>query len=121
MHLVRVGYWRSDVSGDLPDPARLVDEQWDRDDREVIASYLDRGFVVRAYLGRATCRLCGSTLGSLDVSDGTYCWPDGLGHYVLEHAVRLPESFLEHVRERVLELEEADLDHEWWRTASEGL
>ena len=38
-----IGYWRSDDSPNWPDPIDFVDEQWDRDEREVVGSYLSRG------------------------------------------------------------------------------
>ena len=37
-------------------------------------------------------------MGPSEFSDGVWVWPEGLVHYVLEHAVRLPEEFLRHVR-----------------------
>jgi hypothetical protein len=31
------------------------------------------------------------------MTDGVYCWPEGLAHYVKEHDVRLPDEFVTHV------------------------
>ena len=66
-HLIRIGYWvRRDptaagpVDESWPDPNDLVDEGWDVEerpgpagylDREDVASFLERGFVARAYMG----------------------------------------------------------------------
>jgi hypothetical protein len=115
-----VGFWRTELAESLPEPSDLVDATWEANGRTAIADYLERGFIARAYLGRSTCRLCGSTLGSLTLTDGTYCWPEGLGHYVAEHAVRLPEDFLGHVRERAIALEGAAQGDEWWKSAVGG-
>lgn len=39
-------------------------------------------------------------MGSRDLTDGTFVWPEGLAHYVERHDVKLPDHFLQHVRER---------------------
>jgi hypothetical protein len=48
--------------------------------------------------GLSPCRLCGQLNGSAEYTDGTYVWPEGLAHYVMEHDVRLPDEFVSHVR-----------------------
>ena len=35
-------------------------------------------------------------MGCCTLTDGTYVWPEGLAHYVSEHAVRPPEDFIKH-------------------------
>jgi hypothetical protein len=37
-------------------------------------------------------------MGSQDLTDGVWVWPEGLAHYVSAHSVRLPEMFLEQAR-----------------------
>lgn len=98
--LTLIGYWRSEAGdgrpgdGRWPSPATFVDSSWDVDERDSVADYLGRGFVVRAYMGYSPCRLCDlETNGNLELSDGVYVWPEGLEHYVRDHAVRLPEPF----------------------------
>lgn len=34
------------------------------------------------------------SMGCCTLTDGKYVWPEGLAHYVLEHAVRPPEDFI---------------------------
>jgi hypothetical protein len=34
-------------------------------------------------------------MGSCDLSDGEWVWPQGLAHYVERHAVFLPDGFIE--------------------------
>ena len=76
----------------------------------------DRGFILRAFGGYSTCRFCGKENGALEVSDGTWYWPDGLAHYLSEHDVRLPREFVEHVYAELDSLSEADRETEWWRS-----
>ena len=35
-------------------------------------------------------------MGSRDLTDGVWVWPEGLAHYVRDHGVVLPTSFIEH-------------------------
>ncbi|GAB3851804.1 hypothetical protein GCM10028801_01890 [Nocardioides maradonensis] len=115
MLLKRIGYWGDDGTG-LPSPAALVDESWDEQERELVADHLARGFVARAYLGNAICRICGEKVGSLELTDGTYLWPEGLVHYVTVHHVRLPASFVDHVHSFMDAVEAAEVDETWWRS-----
>jgi hypothetical protein len=115
-HLVRIGSWRGDEASDWPDPAAFIDPQWESSEREMVRDHLRGGFVVRAYLGKSTCRLCGEPIGSLELSDGTFIWPEGLVHYLDEHHVRLPHRFAEHVRSQIEQLEGAVVEEDWWRS-----
>jgi hypothetical protein len=119
MSLVRIGYWRDDRTQGWPDVRRFVDLNWDASEREKVADHLRRGFVARAYLGKSRCRLCGEPVGSLELSDGVFIWPDGLVHYVETHGVRLPGRFVEHVGQWTDTIEGADVDEEWWRNQTE--
>ena len=38
-------------------------------------------------------------MGSSDLTDGTWLFPEGLVHYVRRHALKPPEDFLQHMRE----------------------
>jgi hypothetical protein len=113
--LVRIGYWRGDQAPGWPDPRVFVDPAWDASERERVADHLRRGFVARAYLGKSTCRLCGDAVGSLELSDGVFIWPEGLGHDVEVHDVRLPQRFVDHVGCYTEAIEDADVDEDWWR------
>ena len=102
-HLRPVGYWRSDMQPELPHPAAHVDAGWAGEERQATLDYLRRGAVCRRWHGYATCRLCsqsGRELGDADITDGSWIWPEGLPHYLEQHAVRPPEPFLCHLRER---------------------
>lgn len=116
MRLVRLGYWRGDQAECWPDPHEFVDPGWEAAEREAVADYLRRGFVARAFMGKSRCRLCGKFVGSLELSDGSFIWPEGLVHYLDVHEVRLPQRFVSHVLAWSEELETAEINDDWWRT-----
>ncbi len=110
MAFLRVGYWRplGGNRGDdprdyvLPDPRTLVDVNWDSDVRSRIASYLKNGKVLAYGFDYSYCRFrCGvsdTLMGSCDLTDGVWIWPEGLHHYVEIHSVRLQNEFINHMR-----------------------
>ncbi|MFE2721793.1 hypothetical protein [Kitasatospora sp. NPDC059327] len=114
MKLSALGYWSSPEVPNLPDPTRLVDADLDESERTFVSDYLARGQVARQFMGVSRCRLCGNANGSMEMTDGTFIWPEGLGHYVLQHSVRLPRDFIGHIFARLEELDEASVDHSWW-------
>lgn len=118
VHLQRLGYWGDRDSG-LPSPTALVDDSWDEAERDLVTNHLARGFVARAYMGRAACRICGEQIGSLELTDGVYIWPEGLVHYVTVHHVRLPEPVVEHIRVFTDAIETADVDDSGWRAIAD--
>ena len=93
----RVGYWRDDDAPHLPDPSELIDPTWVGDERRLVVAYIGQDVRTPVGEGCSTCRLCGQPNGFTDLTDGTYVWPEGLAHYVADHDVRLPESFVQHV------------------------
>ena len=116
MRVRLIGYWRSESDDRWPDPATFVDEGWDDDERRLVAAYLEEGFTPWAAAGFSPCRLCGKPNGSAELTDGVYLWPEGLAHYVREHAVRLPQEVIQHISSRYDELEELEVDRDWWAT-----
>lgn len=116
MQLIRIGYWKGENSEDMPDPADFVDHDWDEDERSATSSYLWSGTLARACMGYSPCRMCGHrNNGNLEYTDGIYIWPQGLSHYIDEHAVRLPLTFVSHAISRMNEIENAVVDDSWWR------
>lgn len=112
-----IGYWRSADDTRLPDPSNFIDESWDVDERESLAEYLDGGQEAIVFMGSSRCRICGIANGRRSLTDGEYIWPEGLGHYLVAHAVRLPVEFVDHVREQRTRFDEVDIDFHWWITA----
>ena len=118
--LTLIGYWDGPhVHGSWPRVEDFVDMAWDEGERTHVANYLNRGWVFRSFMDYSTCRVCGELNGALELSDGTYAWPEGLAHYVGEHGVRLPERFVEHVRASDELLEAAAVDSSWWASLAD--
>lgn len=113
----RVGYWRSEADESLPNPADYIDWEWDEDERGRVAWYFSHGTLLRAYMGLSPCRICGVPNGSLELTDGDLVWPEGLAHYIEEHAVRLPAEVVDHATSRLDQLEGEDVDEDWWRSS----
>ena len=106
--LIPVGYWcdpDDPKEANLPDPRHSVDPHWDPTERDAVAQYLRQGAEHTAYKGTSWCRFnCGFSewsMGSRDLTDGVYVWPEGLPHYLEKHQVKPPEEFLAHVREQL--------------------
>ncbi|HWO26415.1 MAG TPA: ankyrin repeat domain-containing protein [Kofleriaceae bacterium] len=116
MALRPIGFWRAgpepDESG-LPHPREVIDDGWSPAERARVVRYLRRGHPIAAYLGYSHCRLeCGIPwhfMGSRDLSDGTWVWPEGYAHYVEHHGVRPPPEVLADIAGRLPWLPP------WWR------
>ena len=67
---------------------------------EEIIRYLRNGAEHIQFRGWSYCRIgCWrSILGTKDLTDGVWVWPEGLAHYVARHGVRLPDEFVAHAR-----------------------
>ena len=96
--LKAVGFWITSLADeDLPAPQELVGElPWEV--RMTLGRYLTNGLHLVQSRGYSWCRFeCGikdSGMGSWDLTDGTWVWPQGLAHYVDAHGVVLPEEFV---------------------------
>jgi hypothetical protein len=113
--LILLGYWDAEgVSQQWPRPEDFVDSDWDLEERDLVADYLGRGFVARSYMGLSRCRMCDAQNGALELTDGVYVWPEGLAHYVRDHAVRPPDRFVGHAVRSTEAWESADRDEDWW-------
>jgi len=102
-----LGYWSYPAHyGISPDPEepvwpdirRAVQPGWRMEEREKILAYLRQGHLYCAYFGYSSCRFqCRGTysiLGTAELTDGEWVWPDGLVHYIERHGVILPEEFV---------------------------
>ncbi len=68
-----------------------------------ILKYLRGAWGIALYAGYSYCRfrLCMTRppqMGSCDLTDWEWVWPEGLAHYVEHHSVYLPERFIETMR-----------------------
>ena len=97
-----IGYWRGTGERQFPRPQWLVRLDWHNDDLGRIAAYLRSGFACAYWLGHSYCRFgCGideQLIGSSDLTDGEWVWPEGLVHYVERHLVHLPEPLVNTMR-----------------------
>lgn len=118
--LIRIGYWYNGPydqrSEHYPVPHDHVDEKWFDDNRDIVCylfRYLMTGQYCNAYRGNSKCRICSKMLGSHEYTDGTYIWPEGLEHY-LEHHVRLPDEFVQHIMDNKGEEYFDNIDETFW-------
>src|SRR3954447_24806055 len=64
-----IGYWRSERDPRWPEPRDFVDPDWDAEEREAVALYLESGassastLDIGVELGFSTCRICGKSNG----------------------------------------------------------
>jgi len=103
-----VGFWRDGDTTEtqhLPEATAAVDPTWPLRERARVAAYLRSGRVIASYLGYSHCRFgCGipwTCMGSGDLSDGTWVWPEGYAHYLEMHKVKPPDEFLEEIAPRL--------------------
>ena len=86
----------------FPHPASLVDLTWEAERRDRIVAYLRSGHTRARFMGHSFCRFedCDhderNALGSTDLTDGLWIWPEGLWHYVADHGIRLPDAFVDY-------------------------
>jgi hypothetical protein len=75
-HVSIIGYWSdpqapADQACGWPDPRDLVG-RWESRDRQAAVQHLVSGQRFRAFGGLSTCRMCGSPLGTGELTDGTW-------------------------------------------------
>jgi hypothetical protein len=104
-----IGYWDSEWYRknkpclELPKPQDFIDPNWDPDQRRIVLEYLKLGQTLESWRGFGMCRICKKLLGSRDLTDGLYVWPEGFEHYLEEHHLRVPEEFVQHCFQRFSE------------------
>src|SRR3954447_42667 len=112
-----IGYWRSDLHPEYPDPHSWVDEELDEDERHQTWFYFASGTMLRTFMGQSPCRICGVNNGAVEYTDGFYVWPEGLAHYIYDHAVRLPQQLVDHAATRLDASESQEISTSWWLSA----
>jgi len=92
-------------------PSIIVDKQfWKCYNKDKVIKYLQEGKIVNQYRGYSGCRLCKQTLGTCEKTDGIWCWPDKMEHYIEKHDVKLPSVFLEYLEEKEFEIGEIEVE-----------
>lgn len=121
-----IGFWKGyGADSRFHNPQEFVsDVPAEEEIRSQLARYLRSGRHVEGYFGYSWCRFqCGiddSLMGSSDLSDGTWVWPEGLVHYVDVHQVHLPSKFVQAAlssitREVSLQVAPCEYDFEFWQ------
>jgi hypothetical protein len=93
----------NDTHSVLPLLSELVDTAWRPANLQNILAYLRTAPAeIAAPMENATCNLCGKDIGnpSVQLGDDEWAWPLRLSHLVEEHHVRLPDAFVDHIRNR---------------------
>ena len=99
-------HWKANVDALLagrpafPDPGTLVERLGSKRYDERVHFYVSTAHRIRPQCGFAICRCCGISspeMGSAELSDGEWVWPEGLVHYLRIHQVPLPDSFLKSI------------------------
>ena len=99
--LKAIGFWYGqDADQSLIDPKHLVAPEWERENRKNVVQYLRSGSPAYEWMGYSWCRFeCGiedHEMGDSELTDGVWCWPSGLAHYVEFHEIKLPNEFVRH-------------------------
>jgi hypothetical protein len=85
----------------LPDPKLWVDRTWSIREQQRVLNHLSVGTMWEGWFGPSYCRFgCDDDrhdMGSTDLTDGVYVWPQGFAHYIERHAVKPPQEFIDHV------------------------
>lgn len=121
-----IGYWRGETDSNWPNPSFFVDENWDKEEKEIVLNHLNKGFTMPYVAGgyswcRFHCHVRGN--GCSELTDGQYFWPEGLSHYVEKHNVKLPIEFINHCKSKPVFEEitfdmfemKCSVDEEWWK------
>lgn len=102
-------------------PSIIVDKLfWLSYNKESVVKYLQEGKFINQYRGYSGCRLCGELLGTNERTDGVWCWPEKIEHY-LEHDVRLPVEFLDYMAKNNFKIDDPkvkqieELDETFWK------
>ena len=122
--LTLIGYWKGASAAQWPAAEVWVDPNWDPEERHAVIEWLRSGERVRSSMGWSTCRFCDRPNGTDELSDGSYIWPEGLEHYLVEHQVRLPRAVIQRACERPeiprnrlqdSDIGSGDIHVDWWR------
>jgi hypothetical protein len=68
-------------------------------DKDMLIHYLISGTRLLVALKVSKCQMCDQLLGTTGLTDGEWTWTSQLAHYVSEHNLKLPEEFVETIRD----------------------
>lgn len=103
--IFQIGYWEDYKSQDTTymHPKYLVCQNWASDFKKELINYLQSGKTLISFGGYSYCRFSDgpedNKMGSSDLTDGFWVWPEGLAVYIEKFDVMLPENFVEYARQ----------------------
>lgn len=97
--MIKVGFWSGGYGGNdqYPNVEDHIDPEWSPLIKEAVLMHLRAGETIHRYKGWSDCRICKEDNGSAELTDGVYIWPQGFAHYIIEHDVKPPQEFIDHV------------------------
>lgn len=112
MSKLKVGFWSNtlahkkmlceakieDTNGSYPDVNDFIDSTWNLEEKTKILNHIKNGTYNGGYRGWSICRICNQKNGSQEFTDGTYIWPEGFSHYITDHNVKPPQTFINHIK-----------------------
>ncbi|MFD2565702.1 hypothetical protein [Aquimarina rubra] len=64
-----------------------------------VIDYLKKGGKISSVSSQRECEICGKLAGSINYyTDGNWVWPEWITHYILDHRIKLPDGFIDHVK-----------------------
>lgn len=109
-----VGYWGPEYI----EPQQIIGGLDDLPDAEfnMVVGHLENGREVTRQRGPTWCRFgCKSVRGCSELSDGYWAWPVDLVHYVTEHNISLPPSFVRSILEGLERDKVGKLSLDFWQ------
>lgn len=99
---------------DIPQFSDFIEPDWLSGEKDKIINYLrNADCILAASKPPAKCFLCDEKVCLASFrSDGVWLWPTVLSHYVERHEIRLPDAFVEKIREGNYMPTECKLSHE---------
>jgi hypothetical protein len=115
-----IGFWITDIHDEEFCAPQEIAGYLAPSERSRLVEYLENGTVFESYRGCSWCRFyCDAVhgiLGSRELTDGVWVWPEGLPHYVRNHEVILPEDFAAHSQRATMRpVEDPTLDFRFWK------
>ena len=75
------------------------------DEYEAVIAYLGTPEQALEYRGSSACYVCGVRNGSHDWYKGSFCYPEGYTHYLIQHGFRPPQNVIDEAMGKVKDVE----------------
>ncbi len=98
---IGLGYWSTYDNKALPNPETFIGEDWDQAERSACIEHIKSGRMTAEYAGFSGCRICKELLGTKDLTDGLFVFPEKFEHYIEAHDLKPPKVFVDYVMNRL--------------------